>query len=156
MSTVRAAVSIQQFRCVSPGVHRRSPIAGNTAASLEAQSDTPPCGQAVLAALLEVAAGGWSIVVDDAAKPRLLALHDPAACECRAAIAFAPDLEIRAAIDDVVRLRLDDRIAALDLDAVIRGATARAAGLAIERGLEAFARRPRGIDLGLRVATARR
>jgi len=72
---------------------------------------------------------------------------DRTALEGRAAIARAANLEVAAAIDDQLRVRLDDRIAARDLDGVIRRAAARAAGLAVERGLEPLAGRPRRIDL---------
>src|SRR3569623_27690 len=103
----------------------------------EAEADAAACGQAVLAAERELAARARTVVVDHAVEAGLLlgAGRYLAAVQRGAAIAAAADLEIRAAIADVIRLRLDRGIAARDLDRVVRGAAACAAGLAVERGL---------------------
>src|SRR6185503_3269642 len=95
------------------------------------------------------------VVVDRAVVARRGATLDRAAVEGGAAVAVAPDLEVAAAIDDQRRPGLDDRIAARDLDRVVRGAAARAAGLAVERGLVALAGRPCGIDARASLPAAR-
>src|SRR5689334_7944339 len=102
----------------------------------------------------EVAARLRAVVVDRAMKARDAVVFELAAVQRGAAIAGAADLEIGAAIDDERRLSLDDRIAPSDLDGVVRGAAARATGLAIERRFVAFARRPCVVDLHRRLPAA--
>src|SRR5262249_53286903 len=107
----------------------------------ETQSDAAAGGEAVLAAGLELAARLRSIAVDRASET---ALETPV--ERAAAIAAAFDLDVAVAPDDQRRVERDDGIVRLDRDRVIGRATARAAGLTIERRLEPLARWPPGLD----------